>query len=293
MSLEQAIRLLIIGIEIGSIYALVALSVVLLYRTSRVLNFGQGELALLACFLTFTLTSRLGVPLWLSFLAGLAASAVAAGAFYFFLMRRAKAQDPMGLLILTLGFSLFANGGISLVFGVDNKQMPGFVDVIETWQIGGFAIAKNSVLIAVAGLFFMAGLYWFVQKSKIGLAMRAVSQNPEVAKALGIPVNVVLVSSWAVAAILGSAAALLLAPAISLNPSFMLDPLNKGFAAAVVGGMTSLPGAVLGGYLLGVIETYVGNFVPAFKLALAFILVILVLVFRPHGLLGEKETRRA
>jgi branched-chain amino acid transport system permease protein len=293
MTLEQAIRLLIIGIEIGSIYALVALSVVLLYRTSRVLNFGQGELALLACFLTFTLTSRMGVPLALSFLAGLAASAVAAGAFYFFLMRRAKAQDPMGLLILTLGFSLFANGGISLVFGVDNKQMPGFVDVIETWQIGGFAIAKNSVLIAVAGLVLMAGLYWFVQKSKIGLAMRAVSQNPEVAKALGIPVNVVLVSSWAVAAILGSAAALLLAPAISLNPSFMLDPLNKGFAAAVVGGMTSLPGAVLGGYLLGVIETYVGNFVPAFKLALAFILVILVLVFRPHGLLGEKETRRA
>jgi branched-chain amino acid transport system permease protein len=293
MTLEQAIRLLIIGIEIGSIYALVALSVVLLYRTSRVLNFGQGELALLACFLTFTLTSRMGVPLWLSFLAGLAASAVAAGAFYFFLMRRAKAQDPMGLLILTLGFSLFANGGISLLFGVDNKQMPGFVDVIETWQIGGFAIAKNSVLIAVAGLVMMAGLYWFVQKSKIGLAMRAVSQNPEVAKALGIPVNVVLVSSWAVAAILGSAAALLLAPAISLNPSFMLDPLNKGFAAAVVGGMTSLPGAVLGGYLLGVIETYVGNFVPAFKLALAFILVILVLVFRPHGLLGEKETRRA
>jgi branched-chain amino acid transport system permease protein len=293
MSVEQAIRLLIIGIEIGSIYALVALSVVLLYRTSRVLNFGQGELALLACFLTFTLTSRLGVPLALSFLAGLAASAVAAGGFYFFLMRRAKAQDPMGLLILTLGFSLFANGGISLLFGVDNKQMPGFVDVIETWQIGGFAIAKNSVLIAVAGLVMMAGLYWFVQKSKIGLAMRAVSQNPEVAKALGIPVNVVLVSSWAVAAILGSAAALLLAPAISLNPSFMLDPLNKGFAAAVVGGMTSLPGAVLGGYLLGVIETYVGNFVPAFKLALAFILVILVLVFRPHGLLGEKETRRA
>ncbi len=293
MTFEQAIRLLIIGVEIGSIYALVALSVVLLYRTSRVLNFGQGELALLACFLTFTLTSRMGVPLWLAFLAGLAASAVAAGAFYFFLMRRAKAQDPMGLLILTLGFSLFANGGLSLLFGVDNKQLPGFVDVIETWTIGGFSISKNSVLVAVAGLILMVALYLFVQKSKIGLAMRAVSQNPEVAKALGIPVNLVLVSSWAVAAILGSAAALLLAPAISLNPSIMLDPLNKGFAAAVVGGMTSLPGAVLGGYLLGIIEAYVGNFVPAFKLALAFILVILVLVFRPHGLLGEKETRRA
>jgi branched-chain amino acid transport system permease protein len=292
MSLEQAIRLLIIGIEVGSIYALVALSVVLLYRTSKVLNFGQGEFSLLGCFMAFTLTSRLGFPLWLSFLLGLLVSAVVAGGFYAFLMRRAKAQDPMGLLILTLGFSLFANSALSLLFGVDNKQMPGFVDVIDTWVIAGFTVSKNSVLIAVMGFIMMLALYLFVQKSKIGLAMRAVSQNPEVAKALGIPVNTVLISSWAAAAILGSVAALLLTPAITLNPNAMLDPLNKAFAAAVIGGMTSLPGAVLGGYLLGIIESYVGNFAPQFKLALAFVLVIVVLVVRPHGLLGEKETRR-
>lgn len=292
MSLEQAVRLLIIGIEVGSIYALVALSVVLLYRTSKVLNFGQGEFSLLGCFMAFTLSSRLGFPLWLAFLLGLLASALVAGGFYAFLMRRAKAQDPMGLLILTLGFGLFANSALSLLFGVDNKQMPGFVDVIDTWVVAGFTVSKNSVLIAVMGFIMMLALYVFVQKTKIGLAMRAVSQNPEVAKALGIPVNTVLISSWAAAAILGSVAALLLTPAITLNPNAMLDPLNKAFAAAVIGGMTSLPGAVLGGYLLGIIESYVGNFVPQFKLALAFVLVIVVLVVRPHGLLGEKETRR-
>ncbi len=292
MSLEQAIRLLIIGVEVGSIYALVALSVVLLYRTSKVLNFGQGEFSLFGCFLAFTLTSRFGFPLWLAFLLGLLASALVAGGFYAFLMRRAKAQDPMGLLILTLGFGLFANSALSLLFGVDNKQMPGFVDVIDTWTLAGFTVSKNSILIAAMGFVMMLALYVFVQKSKIGLAMRAVSQNPEVAKALGIPVNTVLISSWAAAAILGTVAALLLTPAITLNPNAMLDPLNKAFAAAVIGGMTSLPGAVLGGYLLGIIESYVGNFVPQFKLALAFVLVIVVLVVRPHGLLGEKETRR-
>jgi branched-chain amino acid transport system permease protein len=293
MSLEQIIRLFITGIEVGSIYALVALGVVLLYRTSRVLNFGHGELALLACFLAFTLTSRLGFPLIVACLIGLLAAAVTAASFYFFVMRRAKAQDPMSLLILTLGFSLFGNGALSLAFGVDNKAMPSFVDVIDTWTIGGFTIAKNSVLIAVVGLTLMFGLYLFVQKSRIGLAMRAVSQNPEVAKALGIPVNVVLISSWAVAAVLGGAAALLFAPTTSLTPNLMLDPLNKGFAAAVVGGMTNLPGAVLGGYLLGIAETYVGYIAPAFKLTLAFVLVIVVLIFRPHGLLGERETKRA
>ncbi len=293
MSFEQIIRLTITGVEVGSIYALVALGVVLLYRTSRVLNFGHGELALLACFLAFTLTSRLGFPLIVACLIGLLAAAVTAGAFYFFIMRRAKAQDPMSLLILTLGFSLFGNGALSLAFGVDNKAMPSFVDVIDTWTIGGFTIAKNSVLIAVVGLLLMLGLYLFVQKSRIGLAMRAVSQNPEVAKALGIPVNVVLISSWAVAAVLGGAAALLFAPTTSLTPNLMLDPLNKGFAAAVVGGMTNLPGAVLGGYLLGIAEAFVGYIAPAFKLTLAFVLVIAVLIFRPHGLLGERETKRA
>jgi branched-chain amino acid transport system permease protein len=269
------------------------LGIVLLYRTSRVLNFGHGELALVACFLAFTLTSSLGWPLIAAFLTGLAAAAVVASAFYFFVVRRAKAQDPMGLLILTLGFSLFANGAISLIWGVDSKQAPGFVDVIATWNVGGVVIAQNAVLIAVVGLVLMLGLYVFVQKSKIGLAMRAVSQNPEVAKALGIPVNVVLVSSWAVAAILGGAAALLFAPATTLTPNLMIDPLNKGFAAAVLGGITSLPGAVVGGYLLGVVESFVGFWSPAFKLTLAFVLVIAVLVLRPEGLLGEKESRRA
>jgi branched-chain amino acid transport system permease protein len=293
MELNTIFRLVFGGLETGSIYALVALGIVLLYRTSRVLNFGHGELALVACFLAFTLTSSLGWPLIAAFLTGLAAAAVVAGAFYFFVVRRAKAQDPMGLLILTLGFSLFANGAISLIWGVDSKQAPGFVDVIATWNVGGVVIAQNAVLIAVVGLVLMLGLYVFVQKSKIGLAMRAVSQNPEVAKALGIPVNVVLVSSWAVAAILGGAAALLFAPATTLTPNLMIDPLNKGFAAAVLGGITSLPGAVVGGYLLGVVESFVGFWSPAFKLTLAFVLVIAVLVLRPEGLLGEKESRRA
>jgi branched-chain amino acid transport system permease protein len=293
MELNTIFRLVFGGLETGSIYALVALGIVLLYRTSRVLNFGHGELALVACFLAFTLTSSLGWPLIAAFLTGLAAAAVVAGAFYFFVVRRAKAQDPMGLLILTLGFSLFANGAISLIWGVDSKQAPGFVDVIATWNVGGVVIAQNAVLIAVVGLVLMLGLYVFVQKSKIGLAMRAVSQNPEVAKALGIPVNVVLVSSWAVAAILGGAAALLFAPATTLTPNLMIDPLNKGFAAAVLGGITSLPGAVVGGYLLGVVESFVGFWSPAFKLTLSFVLVIAVLVLRPEGLLGEKESRRA
>jgi branched-chain amino acid transport system permease protein len=154
-------------------------------------------------------------------------------------------------------------------------------------------ISRIAVITVLVGLILMGLLWVFVSRSKVGLAMRAVAQNPEVAKALGIPVSTVLISTWAVAAALGGAAALLLAPTVTLNPNLMIDPLNKGFAAAVLGGITSLPGAVLGGYLLGIAEAIVGYISPAFKLTLAFVIIIAVLVVRPEGLLGERETRRA
>ena len=291
MSPDLILQLVLAGVQVGSIYALVALGIVLLYRTSKVLNFAHGELALLASFLSFTLVSRLGWNIFLAYALSLLFSGVVAALFYLLLVRRAKASDPMGLLILTLGFSLFSNGLISLIWGVDNKQAPSPVDVIAT--IPGTSISQIAVLTAVVGLLLMLGLWFFVQKSRIGLAMRAVAQNPEVAKALGIPVRTVLFSTWAVAAILGGAAALLFAPTTTLSPNLMLDPLNKGFAAAVLGGISSLPGAVLGGYVLGVAEAIVGYISPAFKLTLAFVIIVGVLVIRPEGLLGEKESKRA
>jgi branched-chain amino acid transport system permease protein len=243
--------------------------------------------------LSFTLVSSLNLPLPVAFLISLGGSGIVAALFYFGLVRKAKAADPMGLLILTLGFSLFANGAMSLIWGVDNKQAPTLVDVTATWNVGGLIISEVSVVTALVGLGLMAALWFFVQRSKVGLAMRAVAQNPEVAKALGIPVSTVLISTWAVAAVLGGAAALLFAPTTTLQPALMIDPLNKGFAAAVLGGITSLPGAVLGGYLLGVAEAVVGYISPAFKLTLAFIIIIAVLIVRPQGLLGEHETKRA
>jgi branched-chain amino acid transport system permease protein len=291
MSPDLILQLVLAGIQVGSIYALVALGIVLLYRTSRVLNFAHGELALLASFMSFTLVSSLGWNIFLAYAISLLLSGAVAALFYLLVVRRAKASDPMGLLILTLGFSLFSNGLISLIWGVDNKQAPSPVDVIAT--IPGTTISQIAVLTAVVGLLLMLGLWFFVQKSRIGLAMRAVAQNPEVAKALGIPVRTVLFSTWAVAAILGGAAALLFAPTTTLSPNLMLDPLNKGFAAAVLGGISSLPGAVLGGYVLGVAEAIVGYISPAFKLTLAFVIIIGVLIVRPEGLLGEKETKRA
>jgi branched-chain amino acid transport system permease protein len=280
------------GIQVGSIYALVALGVVLLYRTSKVLNFAQGDFSLVAAFIAFSLVS-LSLPLPLALpLALLAAGGLAAG-FYYLLVRKAKANNPLGLLVLTLGFTLFANGVISQLWGTDSKQAPTLVSVTDTVAVAGVNVSLISLVTAAVGFFLMLVLYFFMQHTKIGLAMRAVSQNPDGARSLGIPVPLVLAATWGLSAMLGGAAALLFAPTATLNPNLMFDPVNKGFAAAVLGGITSLPGAVLGGYLLGMAEILVGAYISLeFKLSLAFVIIIVVLIVKPEGLLGEPERRR-
>jgi branched-chain amino acid transport system permease protein len=280
------------GIQVGSIYALVALGVVLLYRTSKVLNFAQGDFSLIAAFIAFSLVS-LSLPLPLVLPLALLASGVFAAGFYYVFIRKAKASNPLNLLILTLGVTLFINGAISQLWGTDSKQAPTLVSVTDTVAVAGINISLVSLVTAAVGFLLMLVLYFFMQYTKIGLAMRAVSQNPEGARSLGIPVPLVLAATWGLSAMLGGAAALLFAPTTTLNPNLMFDPVNKGFAAAVLGGMTSLPGAVLGGYLLGIAEILVGAYISLeFKLSLAFVIIIVVLIVKPEGLLGEPERRR-
>src|SRR5690606_22412139 len=129
--------------------------------------------------------------------------------------------------------------------------------------------------------------------TRLGLAMRAVAEREDVARALGIPVRRVLLATWGTSAMLAAAAAMLYAPTALLHPAMMLDPLSRGFVAAVIGGMNSLPGAVLGGYVLGLLELLVGMYVSLqFKASFAYLIVIVVLVIRPHGLLGRPEVKR-
>src|SRR5699024_9745306 len=150
-----------------------------------------------------------------------------------------------------------------------------------------------SLVTAGVGIVLMLGLWALLTYTKIGLAMRAVAESEEVAQSLGIPVKRVLTITWAVAAMLAAAAALLFAPSVFLNPNMMMDPLSKGFVAAVIGGMNSLPGVVLGGYILGVLELLVGTYISLeFKASFAFLAVILVLVLKPNGLLGKAEVKR-
>jgi branched-chain amino acid transport system permease protein len=290
--MELFVQAIVSGLSTGSIYALVALGLVLLYRTTTVLNFAHGDIGALATFLAFVMLSRLELPYFLVLILTLGAAALIGGVIYWFLIKPAKNQSPLGLLILTLGLAFALGGFDALVFGTDNKLMAPIISD-RALRLGGISLSQLSLFTGGVAIALMLGLWAFLHLSKLGLGMRAVAERVEVAKAIGIPVRTTLVATWAASAILAAAAALLFAPTTLLQPSLMLGPLSKGFVAAVIGGMNSLPGAVVGGLLLGVRELLVGTYVSLeFKAAFGFLIVIVVLVVKPNGLLGRPEVRR-
>lgn len=290
--LETLVQVFVSGASVGSVYALVALGLVLLYRTTRILNFAHGDLGVVGTFLAYTLLTRAQLPFGVAFVLALACAAAIGALVYLVVVRPAKNQSELGLLILTLGLALALGGLDALVFGSDNKIVPTIV-TDRILRVGGVPVSLVSIATAALGVVLMLALWALLTFTKLGVAMRAVAQRADVAEAMGLPVRRVLLATWAAAAVLATAAALLFAPSTLLNPNMMLDPLSKGFVAAVIGGMNSLPGAVVGGYVLGVLELLVGIYVSLeFKASFAFLVVVIVLVLRPHGLLGRAEVKR-
>ena len=280
------------GLATGSLYALVALGVVLLYRSSRVLNFAHGDIATLGAFVAFMLMTR-AVPFAVAVPAGMAAVAALGAAFYFLVLRPAKEATLLGKIVLTLGLALAVSGAIQVVWGADTQVFPFPLSDTRVYRLGQIVVSEMMLGTITAGVVLLVAMYTLVQKTKIGLAMRAVAQNPDAAQALGIPARRIYALTWGLASALGGAAGVLLAPVVYLDPFMMLDPFLKGFAAAVMGGMDSLPGAVLGGFLLGIAENVFAGYVSfKFKTTLAFVIIILVLLVRPEGLLGREYHRR-
>lgn len=290
--MTQLAQYLVGGLATGSLYALVALGVVLLYRSSRVLNFAHGDIATLGTFVAFTLLGR-KLPFSLAVAGGLAAAALVGVLFFFFVLRPAKEASLLGKIVLTLGLALVLSGAVQVIWGTDTLVFPFPLSDTRVHRVGQVVVSETSLGTIVTGIVLMTLLYVLVQGTKIGLAMRAVAQSADAAQALGIPARKIHALTWGLAAALGGAAGVLLAPVVYLDPFMMLDPFLKGFAAAVMGGMDSLPGAVLGGFLLGIAESVFAGYISfKFKTTMAFAVIILVLLVRPEGLLGRVYHRR-
>lgn len=292
--MDKVLQYSLTGLSAGSLYALVALGVVLIYRSTRVLNFAHGDVATLGTFVAFSLLSnKFSFPVAL--VLSLAAGAAVGITFYFVVLVKAQRRGAnlLGMIILTLGLALIIQGLVVWKWGAEPVALPFPISDTKTYKMGAVVVSQLSLATMAAGLVGSLLLYLLVQRTRLGLAMRATSENVMAAQTLGIPTRMVLSVSWGVASALGVVAGIFLAPALLLDPFFMLDPFLKGFAAAVLGGLNSLPGAVLGALILGVAESLTGAYLSIqFKNTLAFVIIIVVLLIRPEGLLGKEFKER-
>ena len=286
-------QLIISGLSFGSLYALVALAMVIIYKTSEVPNFGQGEMAMLSTFVAFALLESHGYSFAISFMGALIFAALLGIFLEFVFLRRAKDPNVLSLILITLGFEMVLYGLASWKWGADQRDFPFPVSDFDIVSLGPATLSYLNIATLLIALLLMFILFLFFKYTKVGIAMKATQQNPVAARINGIRTNRILSITWALSSLIGAVAGILLAPIATLDPNLMLDPLLKGFASAVLGGMTSLVGAALGGYILGIIENLFGGYVSVeFKSVVAFMIIVLVLCFKPSGLFARHYVRR-
>ena len=289
MDLETALRFLpqaiVSGLEAGVLYALPALAFILIYRASDVMNFAQGEMAMFSTFVALAILNR-GMPLPVAFIGALVFGAILGIVVERFFLRPIESAPHLSKVILTLGIDIALLAAAGFIFGYDTYPFPSPVRG-QPIRMGGVVFGPNTLLTLGVAVAVMAGLYFFFKYTMAGIAMRAIAENAVAAQLMGVNMGTILSVTWAVSCMIGAVAGLLIAPKNFVNVQFMFDYLVKAFAAAVLGGFTSMPGVIVGGLLVGVLENLVGLYVAVeWKTAFAFSLIVIVLAIKPTGLMG-------
>lgn len=284
-------QVIISGLITGSLYALAALGLVLIFKTSGIVNFSQGEMAMFNTFIAFTILQATGLP----FIVVMVLTVVVAAFIGFMIQRfvmRPIQNAILSSMIATLGLIMIFNGLAGNIFGFETKQFPKMIEG-ENINILAVSVAPNSLMTILITLVIMAVLFYFFKFTRSGLALRAASQNPEAAKLMGISVEKTITLTWAISATLSAIAGMLIAPTTFLDINMMADVHLKSFSAAVLGGFNSFIGPVVGGFVLGVVENLFGKFVSiSWKTVFSFGLIIVMLIIKPNGLLGKEYRKK-
>ena len=287
---------LILGIEVGFIYALVSLGIVLIYRTTRVLNFAHGDFATLGTFITLSLIGdKIITPsqFILYGLIGSLISSVLAFIIYFFILYEGQKRgvSPLGLTIITIGISFLIQTVEIAIWGPDPKALNS--PFTGETQILDFKMRKSFILTSSTSLILMAILYLIVMHTKVGIFMRAISQNLDMARVLGIRTRWIIGFTWAISTFTAGIAGFLIAPLYFVDQFFMFDPFLRAFIGAVIGGLDSPPGAIVGSLIVGITETLFGGYVSIkYKTAFVFLVGLIFLALRPEGIFGKEIKER-
>ena len=291
MNAATLVHVVVSGLATGSIYALMALALVIIYNATRTLNFAQGEMLMVSTFVGWAAQQAFHLPLAVTLLVAVGAAGAMGWLVERTIIRRAIGATHWDVLIITLGLSLMLRAGAGIVWTHDEFPFPSFFGS-RPIALGPVRLAPVSLGIIGASLALMIVLYVLFAHTRLGRAMRAVAQNQRAARLMGISVERVYASAWVLAAMVGAVAGVLVAPVVFLSSKMGLVVIN-GFTAAVIGGFGSMPGAVVGGMLLGVIENLAPLYLPSgIRYSVPFLVLIAILLVRPAGLLGRVEQRK-
>lgn len=280
------------GLSNGAIYALIGFGFAIIYNATSIINFAQGEFVMMGGMFTVFFLTVLGLPLVPAVVLAIISATIAGVLFERFAIRPLKDASPLRLIIITIGASIFIRGVAMLVWGKDTHALPAFSGDDPVYLAGATVLPQHLWILGVTVLIILASRIFF-NHTVVGKAMLACSYNPRAAGLVGINVKNMVLLSFALSAAMGSMAGIIIAPLTmtSYDVGIMLG--LKGFCAVIIGGMSSGMGTVLGGLVLGLLESLGAGFISAsYKDAIAFIILLLILFFRPEGLFTKKQTER-
>jgi branched-chain amino acid transport system permease protein len=289
----QFLQLVVSGLAMGCVLGLIALGFTLIYKATETVNFAQGDLMMLGGFVALTAVATLGLPFWLGVVAAIAVMAAFGAGLERLALRRVLGQPAFAIVMVTIGIGFMLRGLVSMVPGWGTEtytiRAPYSGEVL---RLAGLAISAEQLAVIVMTLALCTGLYLYFRFTRLGVAMQATSQNQLAAYYMGIPVARVNSLVWAISAAVAAFAGILLAPITFVHVNMGFIGL-KAFPAAVIGGFGSVPGAIAGGLVIGIVEALAGFYLPeGFKDVAAYIVVLLVLMVRPHGLFGTQLRKK-
>ncbi len=288
--MNELFSLLLSGITVGFIYALVGMGFTVIYNSSGIINFSQGEFVM-AGGMSAVFLLKTGMPFGLVFILSIAITALL-GILLWKLIDISKEKSIISMIILTLGYSIFLRGLAAVIFDKELHTLPSFVGN-GSFEIFGAVLTYQSLLIMVVSIIIVISLHLFFSKTKTGKAMVATSDNVNSAKLMGINIKRILMLNFALSAMIAAIGGILLAPITSTNYEIGIMLGLKGFSAAVIGGLSQPFGAVVGGLVLGILESLVAGYISSeYKDAVAFIALLGILFFMPGGIFSNLKAKR-
>ncbi len=285
-TLEIILQLVLNGLAVGCIYGLVALGFVLIYKTTELVNFAQGDFMMLGAFTCYMFVVWYGVGYWPAFALAIGAVALLGAVLDATVLRRVIGQPQFAVVMLTIGLASTFRSFASITWGSEIYTLPTPFSARAT-RLGNVSVSHEYLSIIVGTVLLCAVLYVFFTYTKVGVAMQATSQNQLAAYYMGIPVKRMFSLIWAISAAVAAGAGVLLAPVSLIDTNLGFIGL-KAFAAAVLGGFGSIPGALMGGLTIGLIELFSGAYLPqGFKDVAAYVVLLVVLAVRPQGMFGS------